>query len=55
MAPWSPWGWVRRGWLSAYGGDSDGALRELHITLPHPASFVSRLGDGLAMAGVRRA
>ncbi|MBS0223934.1 MAG: helix-turn-helix domain-containing protein [Proteobacteria bacterium] len=31
--PWSPWGWVRRGWLSAYAGDDDGALRELNITL----------------------
>lgn len=30
--PWSPWGWVRRGWLSAYAGDDDGALRELRIT-----------------------
>ena len=31
--PWSPWGWVRRGWLSAYIGDDDSALRELQITL----------------------
>jgi AraC-like DNA-binding protein len=31
--PWSPWGWVRRGWLSAYAGDDDGALRELQIAL----------------------
>jgi AraC-like DNA-binding protein len=31
--PWSPWGWLRRGWLSAYAGDHDGALRELQITL----------------------
>jgi adenylate cyclase len=31
--PWSPWGWARRGWLSAYSGDDDGALRELQITL----------------------
>jgi AraC-like DNA-binding protein len=30
--PWSPWGWVRRGWLSAYAGDDDGAMRELRIT-----------------------
>jgi hypothetical protein len=33
MDPWSPWAWVRRGWLSAYMGDDDGALRELQITL----------------------
>ncbi len=31
--PWSPWGWARRGWLSAYAGDDEGALRELQITL----------------------
>lgn len=33
LDPWSPWAWVRRGWLSAYAGDDDGALRELQITL----------------------
>jgi AraC-like DNA-binding protein len=33
LDPWSPWGWVRRAWLSAYMGDDDGALRELQITL----------------------
>jgi AraC-like DNA-binding protein len=31
--PWSPWAWARRGWLSAYAGDDDGALRELQMTL----------------------
>jgi transcriptional regulator GlxA family with amidase domain len=31
--PSSPWGWVRRGWLSAYLGDDDGAMRELQNTL----------------------
>jgi AraC-like DNA-binding protein len=31
--PWSPWAWLRRGWLSAYTGDHDGALRELQTTL----------------------
>jgi AraC-like DNA-binding protein len=31
--PWSPWAWIRRGWLSAYMGDDDSALRELQITL----------------------
>lgn len=33
LDPWSPWAWVRRGWLSAYAGDDDGAFRELQITL----------------------
>ncbi|MGH7054241.1 MAG: helix-turn-helix domain-containing protein, partial [Stellaceae bacterium] len=31
--PWSPWGWARRSWLSAYAGDDDGALREFQIAL----------------------
>ena len=31
--PWSPWGWARRAWLSAYAGDDEGARRELQITL----------------------
>jgi adenylate cyclase len=31
--PWAPWGWLRRGWLSAYFGDSQAALRELRYTL----------------------
>lgn len=33
LDPWSPWGWARRGWLSAYAGDDDGARRELGMTL----------------------
>ena len=24
---WLPWAWIRRGWLSAYAGDRDGAMR----------------------------
>src|SRR6185437_5819920 len=31
--PWSPWGWARRAWLSAYAGDDDGARREFGMTL----------------------
>lgn len=52
MDPWSPWGWVRRGWLSAYAGDSDGALRELHITLRlmpfEPVRHLVSIGIGCA-------
>ena len=52
MDPWSPWGWVRRGWLSAYAGDSDGALRELHITLRlmpfEPVRHLAFIGIGCA-------
>jgi AraC-like DNA-binding protein len=31
--PWAPWGWLRRGWLSAYHGDPDLAIRDLKIAL----------------------
>lgn len=31
--PWSPWAWLRRGWLSGYLGDDNAALRELQVTL----------------------
>jgi AraC-like DNA-binding protein len=50
--PWSPWGWVRRGWLSAYAGDDDGALRELQITLRlmpfEPLRHLAFIGIGCA-------
>lgn len=50
--PWSPWGWVRRGWLSAYAGDSDGALRELQVTLRlmpfEPLRHLAFIGIGCA-------
>jgi tetratricopeptide (TPR) repeat protein len=53
--PWSPWAWVRRGWLSAYSGDSDGALRELQITLRlmpfEPLRHLSFIGIGCAHFG----
>ncbi len=52
MEPWSPWSWVRRGWLSAYAGDSDGALRELQITLRlmpfEPVRHLAFIGIGCA-------
>ncbi|MGZ5909884.1 MAG: helix-turn-helix domain-containing protein [Reyranella sp.] len=52
MDPWSPWGWVRRGWLSAYAGDIDGALRELHITMRlmpfEPVRHLAFIGIGCA-------
>ena len=42
----------RRGWLSAYAGDSDGALRELHITLRlmpfEPVRHLAFIGIGCA-------
>ena len=48
----SPWGWVRRGWLSAYLGDDDAALRELHNTLRlmpfEPLRHLAFIGIGCA-------
>jgi AraC-like DNA-binding protein len=50
--PWSPWGWIRRGWLSAYAGDGDGALRDLRITLRvmpfEPLRHLALIGIGCA-------
>lgn len=52
MDPWSPWLWVRRGWLSAYAGDIDGALRELHTTIRlmpfEPVRHLAFIGIGCA-------
>jgi AraC-like DNA-binding protein len=33
LDPWLPYAWIRRGWASAYVGDSDAAFRELRIAL----------------------
>ena len=33
LDPWLAYAWIRRGWMSAYLGDSDGAIRELRIAL----------------------
>jgi AraC-like DNA-binding protein len=38
LDPSSPVVWIRRGWMSAYLGDSDGAMHELRTTL-HLAPF----------------
>lgn len=50
--PSSPWGWARRGWLSAYLGDDDGALRELQMTLRlmpfEPLRHLAFIGIGCA-------
>ncbi len=52
IEPWSPWGWVRRGWLSAYQGDHDGAVRELQMTLNlmpfEPIRHLAFIGIGCA-------
>ncbi len=38
LDPWLAYAWIRRGWMSAYFGDSESAIRELRIAL-HLAPF----------------
>ncbi len=56
--PSSPWAWARRGWLSAYLGDHDGALRELQLTLRlmpfEPLRHLAFIGIGCAHFGAGR-
>lgn len=53
--PWLPWAWIRRGWLSAYAGDYEGALRELRTTLElmprEPLRHLAFIGIGCAHFG----
>jgi AraC-like DNA-binding protein len=50
--PWLAYGWIRRGWMSAYLGDSDGAIRELRIALHlmpfEPLRHITCIGMGCA-------
>jgi tetratricopeptide (TPR) repeat protein len=50
--PWSPIALMRRGWTSAYLGDSDDALRDfrktLHLTPYEPFSHLAFIGTGCA-------
>jgi AraC-like DNA-binding protein len=39
LDPWLPYAWVRRGWASAYIGDTEAAFRELKVAL-----YLSPLG-----------
>jgi AraC-like DNA-binding protein len=52
IEPWSPWAWIRRGWLSAYRGDHDGAIRELQMTVHlmpfEPIRHLAVIGIGCA-------
>jgi tetratricopeptide (TPR) repeat protein len=52
LDPWSPFAWVRRGWLSAYHGDADAAIRELRIVLHlmpfEPIRHLAFIGIGCA-------
>lgn len=50
--PWSAMAWVRRGWISAYLGDSEAAIRELNLTLHlmpfEPIRHLALIGIGCA-------
>jgi len=52
LDPWLAYAWIRRGWMSAYFGDSDGAIRELSIALHlmpfEPLRHLSFIGMGCA-------
>ncbi|HYC16506.1 MAG TPA: helix-turn-helix domain-containing protein [Pseudolabrys sp.] len=50
--PWLAYAWIRRGWMSAYLGDSDGAIRELrtalHLMPFEPLRHITFIGMGCA-------
>jgi AraC-like DNA-binding protein len=52
LDPYSPFAWIRRGWLSAYQGDSENAIRELKISLRlmpfEPLKHLMLIGIGAA-------
>jgi len=56
--PWLAYGWIRRGWMSAYLGDSDGAIRELRIALHlmpfEPLRHITCIGIGCAHFAAER-
>jgi AraC-like DNA-binding protein len=58
LDPWLAYGWIRRGWMSAYFGDSDGAIRELrtalHLMPFEPLRHISFIGMGCAHFAAER-
>jgi AraC-like DNA-binding protein len=52
LDPWLAYAWIRRGWMSAYLGDSDGAIRELrtalHLMPFEPLRHITFIGMGCA-------
>jgi len=52
MDPWSPLAWIRRGWISAYLGDTEGSIRELnrllHLMPFSPIRHLALIGIGCA-------
>ena len=58
LDPWLAYAWIRRGWMSAYFGDSDGAVRELRIALHlmpfEPLRHITFIGMGCAHFAAER-
>jgi len=58
LDPWLAYAWIRRGWMSAYLGDSDGAIRELstalHLMPFEPLRHISFIGIGCAHFAAER-
>src|SRR5439155_5728079 len=58
LDPWLAYGWIRRGWMSAYFGDSDGAIRELrtalHLMPFEPLRHITFIGMGCAHFAAER-
>jgi AraC-like DNA-binding protein len=56
--PWLAYAWIRRGWMSAYFGDSEGAIRELRIALHlmpfEPLRHITCIGMGCAHFAAER-
>lgn len=58
LDPWLAYAWIRRGWMSAYLGDSEGAIRELRIALHlmpfEPLRHITCIGMGCAHFAAER-
>lgn len=56
--PWLAYAWIWRGWMSAYFGDSDGAIRELrtalHLMPFEPLRHITCIGMGCAHFAAER-
>lgn len=58
LDPWLAYAWIRRGWMSAYFGDGDSAIRELrtalHLMPLEPLRHISFIGMGCAHFAAER-
>jgi len=58
LDPWMAYAWIRRGWMSAYLGDPEGAVRELrtalHLMPFDPLRHITFIGMGCAHFAAER-